>query len=295
MDRSIQSKAPTEMKARSETVLAIMDVPNIMHSARTAAGYKKGGDQDKPPPRFSYDNIVKHVKGSPAPGFDSRTLVECIAVTFDNHRPEVMEKTRALLELAGFKVVKATQKFVRPPTVHKTTDRSFGKESRRRPRLDDYDKGRPRHLYEYEPRYDDGGAVDLKLTNIVWDKAFSYTDSHRQLDTIVIISGDGDYAELVERLKPYGFRIEIYGPREATSSRLVSRADAYVEMSQHTPNHVAQSDRFLFFETRRSSSRIVEKAEDDLVIEATDDRFDPSATGEFTYPLDVDKDVASVR
>tara|TARA_Y100000031_G_C8193867_1_gene372726 strand:- start:27 stop:848 length:822 start_codon:yes stop_codon:yes gene_type:complete len=273
-----------------------MDVPNIMHSARIAAGYKKDGDHDKPPPRFSYNNIVQNVKGCPSSGFDSRTLVECIAVTFDNHRPEVVEKTRSLLELAGFKVVKATQKYVKPPVVHRTTGKGFGVESQRRPRRSvGRNSQRLRHLYEYEPRYDDSGVVDLKLTNIVWDKAFLYSQSSRPLDTIVIISGDGDYAELVERLKPYGFRIEVFGPRDATSSRLVSRADMYVEMSQYTPAHALEADRFLFFEKSRHASSSRKSGESDLVVEATDDRFDPSSTGELFISSKLEEDIASIR
>lgn len=55
--------------------------------------------------------------------------------------------------------------------------------------------------------------------------------SRLSLDTVVIVSGDGDFTELVDHLKTKGVRVEVISFRKSTSPRLVQAADQYVNLS----------------------------------------------------------------
>ncbi|MBU0625726.1 NYN domain-containing protein [Patescibacteria group bacterium] len=50
------------------------------------------------------------------------------------------------------------------------------------------------------------------------------------LDVVVLVSGDGDFVELVEYLKHHGKQVEVVAFRKSTSSRLVAAADAFVDL-----------------------------------------------------------------
>lgn len=52
------------------------------------------------------------------------------------------------------------------------------------------------------------------------------------LDSIIIVSGDGDYCPLVEYLKNQGRQVEIIAFRETASSKLVDMADDFIDISQ---------------------------------------------------------------
>ena len=54
----------------------------------------------------------------------------------------------------------------------------------------------------------------------------------RQLDAVVIVSGDGDYEPLVEYLKSAGVIVEVVAFRRSTSSRLVEAADNFVDIDE---------------------------------------------------------------
>lgn len=239
-----------EADKRVERVLVIKDVPNILHSAYRAAG-------DRPGARFSFNNIVAAIDRSVAPGFTSRQVVERIAVSFASENFKLVQTMRTLLERAGFHVETAANK-----TAPSRSRDSVGSLRSGRSRGDVISSA---SQIDHQPYRDETGVVDLELTNIVWDKVFQravtpnpITKKIEPLHTVVLISGDGDYTGLVERLKKYGVRIEVYGPRNATSDRLRSRADKCVDMSQDTPQDVPEDQRFIFFESsthEHSSSR----------------------------------------
>ncbi|NIP32831.1 NYN domain-containing protein [Candidatus Saccharibacteria bacterium] len=63
------------------------------------------------------------------------------------------------------------------------------------------------------------------------------------LDTIVIVSGDGDYCPLVEYLKNQGRQVEIVAFRETASSKLVEMADEFTDMSQDKAKFLIGSRR----------------------------------------------------
>lgn len=56
--------------------------------------------------------------------------------------------------------------------------------------------------------------------------ALEYAD---QADTLILASGDGDFAILVDKLRQgYGKRVEVYGVPQLTASALVNAADHYI-------------------------------------------------------------------
>jgi uncharacterized LabA/DUF88 family protein len=59
-----------------------------------------------------------------------------------------------------------------------------------------------------------------------------------RIDVCVLVSGDGDYAELVEYAKSQGVRVEVAAFGKTTSSKLIDVADYYYDMS-------ADSKKFL--------------------------------------------------
>ena len=53
-----------------------------------------------------------------------------------------------------------------------------------------------------------------------------------KLDTVVLVSGDGDFVPLVEMLKANGCRVEVYSFRESTSAALIHAATHYTAIEE---------------------------------------------------------------
>jgi uncharacterized LabA/DUF88 family protein len=53
-----------------------------------------------------------------------------------------------------------------------------------------------------------------------------------KVDTIVLVSGDGDFADLVTYLKGLGCRVEVIGFEKTTSSRLLEVADDFTALDR---------------------------------------------------------------
>jgi uncharacterized LabA/DUF88 family protein len=68
-------------------------------------------------------------------------------------------------------------------------------------------------------------------------------------DAVVIVSGDGDFLTLVEYLQNQGKQVEIMAFRESASSKLVEKADGFVDLS-------ADADRYIIEPGNRSRSRV---------------------------------------
>ncbi len=51
-----------------------------------------------------------------------------------------------------------------------------------------------------------------------------------KLDVVVLVSGDGDFRDLVEHLKSSGCRVEIMAFKKTASSRLLSVADSFTDL-----------------------------------------------------------------
>ena len=52
------------------------------------------------------------------------------------------------------------------------------------------------------------------------------------VDTVVIVSGDGDFIPLVEHLKSHGRRAEVMAFGKSTSARLKEAADEFIDISE---------------------------------------------------------------
>lgn len=53
-----------------------------------------------------------------------------------------------------------------------------------------------------------------------------------KVDTIILVSGDGDFADLVVYLKGMGCRVEVVGFEKTTSSRILEVADDYTPIDK---------------------------------------------------------------
>lgn len=53
-----------------------------------------------------------------------------------------------------------------------------------------------------------------------------------KLDTIVLVSGDGDFKDLLEHIKSLGCRAEVLAFGKTASSRIIEQADRFVDLDQ---------------------------------------------------------------
>lgn len=51
------------------------------------------------------------------------------------------------------------------------------------------------------------------------------------LDTVVLVSGDGDYVDLLDYLRGHGRRTEVIAFKQTTSNRLIEEADEFIDIS----------------------------------------------------------------
>lgn len=58
------------------------------------------------------------------------------------------------------------------------------------------------------------------------------------LDVIVLVSGDGDFVELVEYLKHHGRQVEAIAFRETASSKLVAAVDDFTDLSKEKERYL---------------------------------------------------------
>ncbi len=59
-----------------------------------------------------------------------------------------------------------------------------------------------------------------------------------RLDSVVIVSGDGDYIPLVEYLQTIGVQVEIVSFAKSTSGKLLEVADDFVDLSQNPKKYL---------------------------------------------------------
>ncbi len=53
------------------------------------------------------------------------------------------------------------------------------------------------------------------------------------LDTVVVVSGDGDYQDLLDYLRGHGRRTEVISFGRTTSHKLIDEADEFIDMSKN--------------------------------------------------------------
>ncbi len=59
-----------------------------------------------------------------------------------------------------------------------------------------------------------------------------------RLDSVVIISGDGDYIPLVEYLQTMGVQVEVVSFGKSTSSALIETVDDFVDLSDNPRKYI---------------------------------------------------------
>lgn len=52
-----------------------------------------------------------------------------------------------------------------------------------------------------------------------------------KVDTIILVSGDGDFADLLKYVKSLGCRAEVISFKKTTSSKLLAETDDFIDMS----------------------------------------------------------------
>lgn len=64
--------------------------------------------------------------------------------------------------------------------------------------------------------------IDVALALDVWE-----TTHHRQIDVVMLVSGDSDFIPLVERLQQRGIVVDVIGPAGATAWDLIAASSQY--------------------------------------------------------------------
>ncbi len=231
------------VQQRSERVIVVMDVPNIMSSAF-------GASNGKPGARFSFPNILADIMNFTRSGFSARSLISQTAVMMLSDRVESMRAIQANLERAGFSVDSVTQKNPTSQTQQVSYLTYVGINDGRIRGQEDVDSREFRPKQSEQPMREEG-VVDLRVTNTIWERVCQSMKAGTPLDTVVLVSGDGDYADLVQGLKHIGIFVEVYGPKSATSQRLISRADRTVLMSDEVPYEASNVKPFMFYKDHR--------------------------------------------
>ena len=64
-----------------------------------------------------------------------------------------------------------------------------------------------------------------------------------KLDTVVLVSGDGDYQLLLEHVKAEGCRAEVISFGKSTSAKLIEEADDFTDMDLDSKRYTLRSNR----------------------------------------------------
>lgn len=80
-----------------------------------------------------------------------------------------------------------------------------------------------------------------------WDVglAIDAISMSKQLDVVVIISGDGDYEPLVDYLKYSGLIVESVGFRRSTSSKLIEAVNNFIDLEEVTDKVILRSKKII--------------------------------------------------
>ncbi|KZN24495.1 MULTISPECIES: NYN domain-containing protein [unclassified Haladaptatus] len=55
-----------------------------------------------------------------------------------------------------------------------------------------------------------------------------------KVDTVVLCTGDGDFAQLATHLRHEGVRVEVMGFQESSAEELIEAADSFIDLSERT-------------------------------------------------------------
>ncbi|MDB5253978.1 MAG: hypothetical protein JWL80_44 [Parcubacteria group bacterium] len=86
-----------------------------------------------------------------------------------------------------------------------------------------------------------GGA---KKANWDIDMAMDAVKLAPKLDTIILVTGDGDFESLIEYLQnTHGIQVEVVSFRKSSSSKLVEVADDFLDLDQNPKKYLLNTDR----------------------------------------------------
>ncbi|MFA6908730.1 MAG: NYN domain-containing protein [Patescibacteria group bacterium] len=68
-----------------------------------------------------------------------------------------------------------------------------------------------------------------------------------KLDVIVLVSGDGDYAPLIEYLRNHGHYIEVIAFGESSSHKIIEEADEFIDLSKEKQKYLLTKSRLSMF------------------------------------------------
>ncbi|PSQ01506.1 NYN domain-containing protein [Halobacteriales archaeon QS_5_70_17] len=73
-----------------------------------------------------------------------------------------------------------------------------------------------------------------------WDVGLSLDAATlaRKVDTVVLCTGDGDFARLCSHVRHEGTRVEVMSFGSSTAAELVEAADSFVDLSDHTDRYL---------------------------------------------------------
>ncbi len=76
------------------------------------------------------------------------------------------------------------------------------------------------------------------------------------LDAVVLVSGDGDYLQLVEYLqKSSGKQVEVVAFSETSSSKLIEEADSFLDLSEHKQKFLMTDRRMATQHRKRKTTK----------------------------------------
>lgn len=58
------------------------------------------------------------------------------------------------------------------------------------------------------------------------------------LDVVVLVSGDGDYVDLLDYVRGHGRRTEVIAFKQTTSSRILNEADEFIDLSENKKKYL---------------------------------------------------------
>ncbi|MBN2421963.1 NYN domain-containing protein [Candidatus Woesearchaeota archaeon] len=85
-----------------------------------------------------------------------------------------------------------------------------------------------------------------------------------KLDVIVLVSGDGDFKDLLEHVKALGCRAEIIAFGKTASSRLKNETDMFIDMEKDKRKYLIVDDRRKFSKPRPSMSSVSSSANNNI-------------------------------
>lgn len=221
-----------------ENIIIAMDVPNIAMSAEVAAGGRGGA-------RFDVDVICEYIRTRRGTSDARWPRVICsqTAHSFEGQFPTM----EPYLVKNGFKMVYPTQKRGYRPV--ETEVPEIRNEADLRKAMLDSTKVPER---KSRPKGSERGAVDRSMILTIMTQVARGYQNNRPINTVVLLTGDGDFVDPIHILKGFGISVEVMAARGSTSQSLISAANLFIPMGPDDPEDFDR--KFMFFESDCSTS-----------------------------------------